>query len=236
MRFSDAIAEIAIDNGQIANMKITSILAALFLLTALSACTYDREGPPEYHYQEFKTRAPTGRKVYVCHAYGCKMQTPVKFGPEQMSQLAALMKKIKKADTPHEERRAIAYAIAWAETYAGKITGTSGDRAGMEFGGPGDPTQQDCVDEATNTTSYMLMLERAGLLKHHTVGRPFSKGNVLVGGVSQWPHWGAVLWEKKTNRKWVVDSWIYKNGVNPAVIEADKWYIEDLYNLPSSQT
>jgi len=218
------------------HMKITKILAALFLTSALSACTYDREGPPEYHYQEFKTRAPTDHTVFVCHAYGCKMQTPVKFGSEQMAEIAALMKKIKKADTPFEERRAIAYAVAWAETYAGKITGTSADHAGMEFTGSGDPTQQDCVDEATNTTSYMLMLEKAGLLKHHTVGRPFSKGNVLVGGVSQWPHWTAVLYENETKKKWAVDSWIYANGINPAVIEADKWYIKDLDNLPKSQS
>lgn len=217
-------------------MTKISLFIALLAAGALSACTYDREGPPAYHYQEFKTRAPTSRTVFVCHAYGCQKQTPVRFGPEQMSEIAALMKKIKKADTPHEERRAIAYVIAWAEVYAGKVTGTSADRPGMEFAGSGDPTQQDCVDEATNTTSYMLMLERAGLLKHHTVGRPFSKGNVLVGGISQWPHWAAVLWEKETNTKWAVDSWIYENGVNPAVIEADKWYIDDLNNLPESQT
>ena len=217
-------------------MKKKPILAAFVLASALASCTYDREGPPSFHYREFKTRAPTNHTVFVCHGYGCKMQTPVKFGPEQVSELAALMKKIKKGDTPHEERRAIAYAIAWAETYAGKITGTSADNAGMEFAGSGDPTQQDCVDESTNTTSYMLVLEKAGLLKHHTVGRPFSKGNVLVGGISQWPHWTAVLWEKESNKKWAVDSWIYENGVNPAVIEADKWYIEDLNNLPASQT
>lgn len=217
-------------------MRIMTIIAAFSLVGALSACTYDREGPAEFHYNEFKTRAPTSRTVFVCSAYGCKQQTPVKFGPEQMSELAALMKKTKKADTPHEERRAVAYAVAWAETYAGKIAGTSGDRAGMEFTGSGDPTQQDCVDEATNTTSYLLMLEKAGLLKHHTVGRPFSKGNMLVGGISQWPHWTAVLWENKTKTKWAVDSWIYENGVNPAVVKADEWYIKDLDTLPASQT
>ena len=144
-------------------MRFTKIIAAFSLLGALSGCVHEREGPPKFHYQEFKTRAPTERTVFVCSAYGCKEQTPVKFGPEQMAEIAALMKKTKKADTPHEERRAVAYAVAWAETYAGKIAGTSADRPGMEFAGSGDPTQQDCVDEATNTTSYMLMLEKAGL-------------------------------------------------------------------------
>jgi hypothetical protein len=45
-----------------------------------------------------------------------------------------------------------------------------------------------------------------------------------------------VLWEKGNNQKWAVDSWIYVNGENPAVIEAEKWYVKDLNNLPPAQT
>jgi hypothetical protein len=66
------------------------------------------------------------------------------------------MRKTKKGDAPFQERRAIAYAIALIEKKVGNRLGIK-DRAGMEFGSTGDPTQQDCVDEATNTTSYLLM-------------------------------------------------------------------------------
>ena len=152
-----------------------------------------------------------------------------------MNDIAELMRKTKKADTPHEERRAVAYAVGWMERYAGEKAGTSSDRPGMEFNGPGDPTQQDCVDEATNTTSYLLVLQNSGLLKHHTVGRPCSKGNILLG-VSNWPHWTAVLYERGTNQKWAVDSWIYANGENPVVVEAEKWYEKDLNNMPKPKT
>jgi hypothetical protein len=51
----------------------------------------------------------------------------------------------------------------------------------MEFGTFGDPTQEDCVDEATNTTSFLLILQSHGLLKYHTVGIPFSKGDFAEG-------------------------------------------------------
>ena len=40
------------------------------------------------------------------------------------------------------------------ETKVGAKLGIK-DRAGMEFGGTGDPTQEDCVDEATNTTQLI---------------------------------------------------------------------------------
>src|SRR5262249_20816662 len=43
------------------------------------ACTHVRSGPVEQHYVDFATRAPHGNTVYVCHAYGCRLQTPFGF-------------------------------------------------------------------------------------------------------------------------------------------------------------
>jgi hypothetical protein len=211
-------------------------ISSLFLtsLFGLAGCTFEREGPPDYHFQEFQARQPRGNTVYVCSAYGCQKQTAVNFG-EKMPAIAELMRKTKKADTAHEERRAVAYAIGYMESHAGEVAGTKNDRPGMDWDGSGDPGQQDCVDEATNTTAYMLVLQNNGLLKHHTVGRPFSRGNILLG-VSNWPHWTGVLWETGNKQKWAVDSWIYVNGENPAVVEAEKWYVKDLNNLPKPRT
>ena len=143
------------------------------------------------------------------------------------------MDKTRAADTPAEERRAVAYAVGWMETRTGDVIGTKDDRPGMDFTAPGDPTQQDCVDEATNTTSYLTVLQSNGFLKYHTVGTPFSKEN-LLRGVGGWPHWTAVLVETSGSQKWAVDSWIYKNGENPAIVEVEKWYIDSLDNLPNA--
>jgi len=206
----------------------------LMSLLGLTGCTFEREGPPDFHFQEFQARPPRGNTVYVCSAYGCQKQTAVSFG-EKLPAIAELMKKTKKADTAAEERRAIAYAIGYMETYAGEIAGTKADRPGMDWDGSGDPTQQDCVDEATNTTAYMMILQNNGLLKFHTVGRPFSRGNILLG-VSNWPHWTGVLWETSNKQKWAVDSWIYQNGENPAVVEAERWYNKTLAELPKPRT
>jgi hypothetical protein len=212
---------------------IVCLAAAAGGLALLAGCTHERLGPVSQHYIDFHTEAPRKNTVYVCHAYGCRMQTAFRFTDADIAQLKALMTKTRKADTPFEERRAVAYAIGWMETRTGDVIGTSADRPGMDFAGSGDPTQQDCVDEATNTTSYLLILERNGLLKHHTVGTPFSKEN-LLRGVAGWPHWTAVLKENANGQKWAVDSWIYANGENPAIVEAEKWYISSLDQLPKS--
>lgn len=251
-----------------------------FLLLAvaagLGACTHDGFGSQYLHYATFSVPEPKGASVHVCHAYGCRMRTKFTFQPTDLQSLRELMVKVRGAnpDTPEEERRAVAYAIGWMETRVGEVIGTKADRAGMEFGGPGDPTQQDCVDEATNTTSYLNVLANAGLIRHHTVGVPFAKENYLRG-VSGWTHWTAVLVEKPFaglpvpasagararkavvlashnaaappeaspgtwlvspspgGQRWAVDSWIYANGENPAVVKAEEWYIKDLDSLPS---
>jgi hypothetical protein len=210
-------------------MRQSTVVALVAL--AAAGCTHLRTGSVDRHFADFHSEAPKGNTVYVCHAYGCKMQTRFRFTDEDIAALRELMEKTRKADTPHEERRAIAYAIGWMERRTGDVIGTKDDRPGMDFSASGDPTQQDCVDEATNTTSYLLVLANNGFLRHHTVGTPFAKEN-LLRGVAGWPHWTAVIRETASGQKWAVDSWIFANGENPAIVEVEKWYISSLDQLP----
>lgn len=202
------------------------------LLGLLGGCSYEHALGVD-HYSVFKVERPNNRTVSVCHAYGCRKQTRFTFTSDDMAEIKKVMDKAKKADTPVEERRAVAYAVGWMERRVGDKIGTKDDRPGMDFAASGDPTQQDCVDEATNTTSYLTVLQNEKLLKHHTVGRPFAKENFLRG-VAGWTHWTATLDEHGSGQRWAVDSWIYANGENPAVVEAEKWYIASLDELPKA--
>jgi len=206
----------------------------VLLAAGLAACTHARGGDPSMHYVEFGATPPKGNRVTVCHAYTCKMQTPYTFSQSDIAEIAALMKKVKRGDTPHEERRAVAYAIAHIEVEVGNKLGIK-DKAGMQFSASGDPSQQDCVDEATNTTSYLLVLQSNGLIKQHTVEMTMSKENLAKGmltlnPVKYWPHFTAVLQEKATGQKYAVDSWLFDNGENPAVVKVEDWYIKDSEN------
>ncbi|MGD9784697.1 MAG: hypothetical protein AB7E80_01470 [Hyphomicrobiaceae bacterium] len=212
---------------------LTRLAVGVVAAFAVAGCTHERNGPTLGHYDDFQVRKPNGNSVYVCHAYGCKMQTRVRFTDADIEELRKLMKKTAKDKSPAEERRAVAYAIGWMERKVGAEIGTDKDREGMDFAASGDPTQQDCVDEATNTTTYLLTLAHNGLIKQHEVGTPFAKDD-YTRGVAGWTHWTAVLQDKTDGKKYAVDSWIYANGENPAIVEADKWYIADLASLPAS--
>ena len=191
-----------------------------FALAILGGCVYRQEGPPEAHFEQFSTKPPRADTVTVCHAYGCKAQTPFTFTSSDIAEISALMTRVRRDDSPAEERRAIAYAIAWMERRVAPAARTASDRPSMDFLGSGDESQQDF--EATNTTSYLLVLERHGLIQHHSVERPFAKDDL-----SHWTHWAALIRERKSGELFAIDSSSSANGENPTVQSAASFYVPD---------
>ncbi len=208
-------------------LSIASRVAAAFALLAvanlLAGCTYYKSGPPDIHYSEFKAKPPRENTVTICSAYGCQTTAQFTFSVVDLAQIVAVMRRIRRGryGSPHQERRAVAHAIAWMERRTKHINGIWSDRKSIDLAGSGDPTQMDCVDEATNTTSYLLVLQRHGLLRHHKVIRPFAKGALILG---KWPHYGAMLRAKRTRQIWVVDSSFYNTGSRPIVMKLERWY------------
>ena len=191
----------------------------ILLFAGLSGCVSGGGDDPRIHYVAFGAEPPSGNRVVVCHAYTCKMQTPYTFSRAQIAEISAIMAKVKRNDSPFEERRAVAYAIAKMEIDVGNKIGIK-DVAGMQFTASGDPTQMDCVDEATNTTSYLFVLKSNGLIKQHTVEGTMSKENLAKGivklnPVQYWPHWTAMLKENKSGQKYAVDSWLFDKARTP---------------------
>lgn len=203
-----------------------AMLGALLTTSALAlaGCTYERDGPPELHFTHFKAGAPVDDTVTVCSAYGCQHQTLFTFTENDIRQIAIVMDEARRDGSAEAEREAVGQAIAWIERRIGPVTGTDRDRPGLDILGSGDKGQQDCVDEATNTTSYLMVLERYDLLRHHKVVRPMAKGNMIMG---TWVHWGAMIEEKATGQKYAVDSFFYKNGRPPVIMAAERWYIDE---------
>jgi len=157
----------------------------LLLAAGLSGCAqafvYGGGDDVRIHYTQFGATPPQGNTVTVCHAYTCKMQTSYTFSNKDLAEIRTVMEKTEQADTPYEERRAVAYAIAYIDVKVGNKLGIH-DKAGMQFSATGDPTQEDCVDVSTNTTSYLLVMQANGMLKHHTVDATMSKANLGKGG------------------------------------------------------
>ena len=166
-------------------------------------------------YSGLSLQVPTGFSLIICHGFNCHTRTPVALGAGDRATLANMVR----GATPEAERKGIARAVAWFDKRVGKQTGTTRAKA-YARGLAGDTSQYDCVDRATNTTSLFVVLEQWGLLKHHEVDTPESRRFVPI---IEGPHSTAVLAERKSRKRWAIDSWTHNYGELPDVMPIEIW-------------
>jgi hypothetical protein len=204
-------------------------LAPLLLALAMpgGCAAWDWQGAEDYYAYvsalspaSEPLRPPEGRQVSVCSGYSCRFRTPVLLTD---ADLALARSELSRASDASGERAAVRAAVADLETKVGRLTGTGEDVGSFHVAGAGDPSQQDCIDETANTTSYLLVLEREALLRFHSVREPALRGTLIDG---RWPHFSAVLRESVTSEDFVVDSWPRDNGELPDVIPLDEWLLQ----------
>ncbi|UOM34010.1 hypothetical protein [Acuticoccus sp. I52.16.1] len=199
-------------------MRHSSGLFLLCALTLLAGCAELSKGEPTTWYAAHGGVAPREMgRVVVCHGFGCHRKTAFTFGPADI----ARMKKLVGNGSAEDERAGVRRMIAWAETRVAPTVGSEDDVGGLDLRNSGVVGQMDCIDEATNTTSYLMVAQEAGLLKHHRVGSPVSRGYFLD---LRYPHATAVLLGE--DEAWAIDSWPAANGVPPDVMPLDTWFAQ----------
>ena len=83
----------------------------------------------------------------------------------------------------------------------------------------GTPGQLDCVDEALNATSFLMMFGKSGWMHFHQVRGPVTRGFFVSG----WPHTAAGMAEKGSGDFYVVDSWFFDNGAPASIVPRSLW-------------
>lgn len=153
--------------------------------------------------------------IPVCYDFGCKAKQVVAITETEWREVAGWFRPA--ARTPEEERRRIRQAVGWMEVIVGRYTPTHRDTGfSLERGGE-FPGQLDCIDESINTTTYIGLFERNGLLAHHRVLERAYRRAIFN------QHWAAQIVETATGKRYVVDSWFRENGVLPYVQTLDAW-------------
>lgn len=153
-----------------------------------------------------------------CSAYGCQMVQKVSFDVDEWQSVIGVFEV--SPNTAEEERQALQIAIARMEQIIGPKTGTNDDIAKswlLTFVPKG---QLDCIDESINTTTYLNLLNDAGFVKHHDIGKIALRG----GGITfTLLHNTATLIDRNNGNEFAVDSWFRKNGVAPDVVPLEEW-------------
>ena len=201
-------------------MRLTRFLILLLFaypaIPAVADVQYDLLGhkKPREHINN-----PTPGRFSVCFQHSCARVEHVSLTSDQWRKVGSFFSP--EAVTAEQERRQIADAIAWLEIAVGSEIDALDDRGGNLEGFMANGNQLDCVDESTNSTTYITMIQNAGFLKFHRVEKRATRGGIFFGGV--WPHSTAVISELDTGNKWAVDSWFFDNGEKPTVVQLRKW-------------
>lgn len=168
---------------------------------------------------------PAPERFSVCSGHTCSEVKQVAMTSAQWLQVRDQF--LPPAETAEDERRDIARVIAFMETLVGPLAGTSNDK-GRNFQGVGTDGQMDCIDESTNTTSYLTMLVQEGLVTRHSVQDRVTRGFFIFG----WPHTTAVIRDNESGERFAVDSWFLDNGEPPFILPLQVW--QDGWKPPAS--
>lgn len=192
------------------------VLAIALVLPAAFAGCAGIGSLPASHLVAYRLAAsPRPSAFDVCGNFGCTDAIRVGLDGVEWARVQSLFRPLP-ADA-REERARAARAVGLLEELVGPKAGTRYDAPRNEPGPPGT-AQLDCLAEASNTTVYLLMLERDGLLPRHNVDHPAHRGFLVW-----FPHYTAVLMERDTGRAWAVDSWYGSNGAVASVWPLELW-------------
>ncbi len=157
-------------------------------------------------------------RLPVCMDFGCKNRQVIDLNAEDWQEVADWFRE--PAENSEQEREQIKQAIGWMEVVVGRHTPTHRDVGGnwgedsskVQF-----PGQLDCIDESTNTSTYLHLFESKELLKHHRVLERAYRRTVFD------QHWAGQILDIATGEHWVVDSWFQHNGFLPYVQRSEQW-------------
>jgi hypothetical protein len=195
------------------SLKVTrGVLAAMLAALLLAGCA----GHEEARVAKLVDANPSPAQFSICHGNSCRLRSDITLSEAQWQQVREVF-----ASAPADaiaERRLIAHAIGLMEVMAGQQAGTTGDAAGM--GVHWNPDEQlDCIDETTNSTTYMRMMAADGLLRFHRVGMPAHRFVLSSWGPSN----TATIEEIATGKLYAVDSYFLANGEPASVLPLDLW-------------
>jgi len=168
--------------------------------------------------EQLSLPTPDPANPVVCHGFGCAYRTPILLRNVDKAQIKKLFGAAA-AKSAEGERKALAATMAWFEKRVAAEAGTAAAKARAGLGHAGDPSQFDCLDKTSNTVGVLAIVSEMGLLRHHTIDAPESRG-FIIGGL---PHTTAVVRERKSGRKWAVDGWTHNNGELPDVLPLEQW-------------
>jgi hypothetical protein len=157
----------------------------------------------------------------ICYNWSCSRRETMTFTPDDMDLLKSRMAFC--SGTSLEDRlQRVRIGIWQMELLAHKYQPALANDRAINNSEEGLNGRMDCVDNASNTTTYLHILRDIGELSGWTVSSPEVRSRFNVHAV----HWTAVITDKATGVDWSVDSWFRPNGHLPMTMPLQSWIDE----------
>jgi hypothetical protein len=157
----------------------------------------------------------------ICSRCGCLKITNVSLTAEQWEGIGSVF------NTPPasaaKDRELLSIAIVQIEVTVGAKNNTHSDVGGT-FNiylnlSQGKSEQMDCTDESANKLLYLRVLQQEQKLYWHDIYGLSNRGGLRAG----YPHTAVLIIDKKTEQKYIIDSWFHGNGEPAEVVPYKLW-------------
>ncbi|MGH1485351.1 MAG: hypothetical protein ACRBCI_03970 [Cellvibrionaceae bacterium] len=200
------------------SFKIDSLFCIALSFLCLSACS---SMDTSKHEIPLVKQDITINALPICYDHGCAVISHIQLSQNTWNNIQSLFSVKQLA---FEERLAVRQAISLLEKEASLHTPVGIDLPkntnDIETG------RQDCLDESTNTTHFLTLLENNNLLQWHTVGSRVYRAHFLID-----QHYAAQIIHKHTEQRYVVDSWYLANGELPYIQPYEQWALKKTFSL-----
>lgn len=154
----------------------------------------------------------------LCYNWSCATRETVRFTAADMARIEQLMDACPDDSIQNRLQRlriGIWQMEELAEKYQPLLVNDQGtNEADREF-----PGRTDCIDNTTNTTTFLHILRDMGKIPGWSIAPPEARNLLLISGV----HWTAVVSDRQDGGLWSVDSWYRPNGHLPFVMPLTDW-------------
>lgn len=206
--------------------KSSTVLAACRLLLLLGfsgACpasglvldghTSGRPLPPDYRFN------PDGSvNLRVCYNWSCARTEELVFSRQDLS--AATREMMRCSGTAlHERLQSIRIGIWQMENLARKYLPVLANDRAVNDQDQDSEGRTDCVDNTSNTTTFLRILNDLSMLDGWIVSTPRVRDRFNLWQV----HWTAVIIDERSGDHWSVDSWFRPHGHLPYLMPLADW-------------
>lgn len=168
---------------------------------------------PAYHFN------PDGSvTLRVCYNWSCARTKELVYSQEDLSAATREMMQCS-GNTLHERLQRIRIGVWQMENLARKYLPVLANDQAVNDQDRDFEGRTDCVDNASNTTTFLQILDDLSAIAGWTVSDPQVRDGFSLSLV----HWTAVVVDDRSGDRWAVDSWFRPHGHLPFLIPLSDW-------------